>query len=240
MRGTNPNGCLTSTLCFFLFFQNVQIWLKQLCQSGFVEFLWMRLSWNGKPAWGSCRSPPLRRPRLFWKKEWISAFSTEVVRSSESSERALSSQRALEKVNATTGVCCRCDRKCSSVSHTFRSWEAEKTGRRRRVRRLWGKRTGLGGNRGGMRSYYLAGGGDLGGSVPGAEWLVVFAGALFLGIDGGVVPETQTSLMRTTALVNHVLPSKTLRYFLDKGVMQQNYWGKSGNYTVITSLLRLN
>ncbi|TNN59730.1 hypothetical protein EYF80_030101 [Liparis tanakae] len=36
----------------------------------------------------------------------------EVVMSMESSERALSSHRVREKVNATTGVCCRWDRKC--------------------------------------------------------------------------------------------------------------------------------
>lgn len=49
----------------------------------------------------------------------------EVVRSMESSERAFSSQRVREKVNATTGVCCRWDRKCRRVSHTARSWRDE-------------------------------------------------------------------------------------------------------------------
>lgn len=71
--------------------------------------------------WGNCLSPPRRRLRLFWKNEWISAFSIEVVRSMESRERAFSSQRVREKVNATTGVCCRWDRKCRRVSHTARS-----------------------------------------------------------------------------------------------------------------------
>lgn len=80
--------------------------------------------------WGSCRSPPRRRLRLFWKNEWISAFSMEVVRSMDSSERAFSSQRVREKVNATTGVCCRWDRKCRRVSHTARSWWGKKMGGR--------------------------------------------------------------------------------------------------------------
>lgn len=75
--------------------------------------------------WGSWRSPPLRRLRLFWKKEWISLFSPELVRSMEARERALSSQRVLEKVNATTGVCWRWDRKWRRESHTARSWWRE-------------------------------------------------------------------------------------------------------------------
>lgn len=72
--------------------------------------------------WGSCRSAPLSLLRLLWKNEWISFFSTELVRSREVSERAFSSQRVREKVNATTGVCCLSDRYVSSVCHTARSW----------------------------------------------------------------------------------------------------------------------
>lgn len=47
----------------------------------------------------------------------------------ESSERALSSHRVLEKVNATTGVCWRWDRKCRRVSHTDRSCRGKITHR---------------------------------------------------------------------------------------------------------------
>lgn len=105
--------------------------------------------------WGSCRSPPRSRLRLFWKKEWISAFSMEVVRSMESSERAFSSHRVREKVKATTGVCWRWDRKCSSVSHTARSWrETKRT-------KCEHKNCDGGWNQEATQDDYLAGGGVL-------------------------------------------------------------------------------
>lgn len=139
--------------------------------------------------WGSCRSPPRRRLRLFWKKEWISAFSMEVVMSMESSERAFSSQRVREKVNATTGVCCRWDRKCRRVSHTARSWWGKKMGGR-------GMRTGS--NRMLRRQKrkegnYLTSWGVVR-SIFRAKRLGVFAGALLLGIDSCIVPEQQPQL----------------------------------------------
>lgn len=100
------------------------------------------------PTWGSWRSPPLRRLRLFWKKEWISLFSAELVRSMEARERALSSQRVLEKVNATTGVCWRWDRECRRESHTARScWrngERDEKMERERVKKLYREKMAYG------------------------------------------------------------------------------------------------
>jgi hypothetical protein len=71
----------------------------------------------------------------------MSLFSPELVRSMEARERALSSQRVLEKVNATTGVCWRWDRKWRRESHTARSWrrdgERDAKIERERVKKLY-------------------------------------------------------------------------------------------------------
>ncbi len=143
--------------------------------------------------WGSCRSPPRRRLRLFWKNEWISAFSMEVVRSMESSERALSSHRVREKVNATTGVCCLWDRKCTRVSHTARSWR----GKKHRDENMIEKNPEAVKLQTRTEGNYLTRCSVLR-SIFRSEWLSVFAGALLLGINSCIVPEQQTSFMRNS------------------------------------------
>lgn len=99
----------------------------------------------------------------------------------ESRDRAFSSQRVREKVNATTGVCCRLDRKCRRVSQTARSWRDKNyedvvEGIQRDFRSQ--KRN---------ERNYLTCRGVLG-SIFRPKRLGVLAGALLLGINSSIVP----------------------------------------------------